>query len=54
VSNTPYNHYSMLRSIEDYFGLTHLGFAAQPGIVAFGSDIFTQPSGTPSHGTHGF
>ena len=47
VSNTPYNHYSMLRSIEDYFGLTHLGFAAQPGLATFGADIFTRPTGNP-------
>jgi hypothetical protein len=30
-----YNHYSMLRSIEDLFGLDHLGFAAQPGLKTF-------------------
>jgi phosphatidylinositol-3-phosphatase len=40
VSTTPYNHYSLLRSIEDLFGLAHLGFAAQDGLVAFGSDVF--------------
>ena len=45
VSSTPYNHYSMLRSIEDYFGLTHLGFAAQPGLATFGSDVFTRRTG---------
>ena len=27
-SDTPYNHYSLLRSIEDIFGLDHLGYAA--------------------------
>ncbi len=27
-SATPYNHYSMLRSLEDIFGLDHLGYAA--------------------------
>ncbi len=35
VSNVPYNHYSMLRSIEDIFGLGHLGYAAQPGLQTF-------------------
>jgi hypothetical protein len=30
-----YNHYSLLRSIEDMFGLDHLGFAAQPGLKTF-------------------
>ncbi|HEX3472061.1 MAG TPA: alkaline phosphatase family protein [Silvibacterium sp.] len=40
VSSVPYNHYSMLRSIEDIFGLTHLGYAGSSGLVPFGSDIF--------------
>jgi hypothetical protein len=43
-----YNHYSALRSFEDLLGLTsggtdglgHLGFAAAPGLVAFGPDVF--------------
>jgi hypothetical protein len=37
---TPYNHYSLLRSIEDIFGLDHLGFAAAPGLEPFGSDVY--------------
>lgn len=41
VSNTPYNHYSLLRSIEDLFGLEHLGYAGQRGLVAFGADVYT-------------
>jgi len=40
VSNTPYNHYGLLRSIEDWFGLPHLGYADQPGLRAFGADVF--------------
>ena len=48
VSNTPYNHYSMLASVEDIFGLGRLGDAA--GTTPFGSDVFTQPGG-PSTGT---
>ncbi len=44
-SQLPYNHYALLRSVEDLFGLAHLGFAAQPGLRAFGEDIFTQPNG---------
>jgi hypothetical protein len=36
VDETPYNHYSMLRSIEDLFGLDHLGYAGQDGLVSFG------------------
>jgi hypothetical protein len=42
ISNVPYNHYSMLRSIEDMFGLDHLGYAGQTGLKPFGTDIFKQ------------
>ena len=42
VSTVPYNHYSMLRSVEDIFGLPHLGYAQLPGETSFGSDIFNQ------------
>jgi phosphatidylinositol-3-phosphatase len=36
ASDTPFNHYSMLKSIEDIFDLDeHLGYAAQPGLVGF-------------------
>ncbi len=41
VSTQQYNHYSFLRSVEDAFGLAHLGYAAAPGLRAFGTDIFT-------------
>ncbi|HEX9129848.1 MAG TPA: alkaline phosphatase family protein, partial [Gemmatimonadaceae bacterium] len=41
VSNVPYNHYALLRSIEDVFGLHHLGYAGQPGLASFGRDVFT-------------
>ena len=40
VSTEPYNHYSMLRSIEDFFGLPHLGYAADQQLKTFGADIF--------------
>jgi hypothetical protein len=36
----PYNHYALLRSVEDLFGLDHLGFAAQRGLKAFGDDVY--------------
>ncbi len=39
VSDDPYNHYSLLRSIEDNFGLPHLGYAGQAGLKPFGEDI---------------
>ena len=42
VSQTPYNHYSLLKSLEDIFGLPYLGYAGQPGLVGFGTDIFTR------------
>jgi hypothetical protein len=44
VSQTPYNHYALLRSIEDFFGLDHLGYAATRGLKSFGKDVFTAPS----------
>jgi hypothetical protein len=51
VSQTPYNHYTMLRSVEDIFGLPHLGYAQLPGGVSFGSDVFTQPCAFPTKPT---
>jgi phosphoesterase family protein len=64
VSNSYYNHYSLLRSLEDIFNVSsgsgsatgytgsinvstgldgdgHLGYAAQPGLAPFGTDVFT-------------
>ena len=41
TSAMPYNHYSLLRSIEDQFGLAHLGYAGQDKLRALGSDVFT-------------
>ncbi len=40
VNDTPYNHYSLLRSVEDLFRLDHLGYAGQAGLVPFGSDVY--------------
>ena len=37
-----YNHYSLLRSIEDLFALPHLGYAAAPGLRPFGADVYTR------------
>jgi hypothetical protein len=42
VSMTPYNHYALLRSIEDAFGLAHLGYAGRPDLKPFGADVYTQ------------
>jgi hypothetical protein len=45
VSNTSYNHYAMLGSVENLFGLPHLGYAGLPGESYFGSDVFNQACG---------
>jgi len=39
-STTPYNHYSLLASIEELFGLPKLGYAATPGLNRFGLDVY--------------
>ena len=47
---TPYNHYSLLRTLEDLFGVTkggsdgkgHLGFAGAAGLESFGADVFAR------------
>jgi hypothetical protein len=44
-SDVPYNHYSLLRSIEDFFDVGHLGYAGQTGLKPFGKDVFTKPNG---------
>jgi len=41
-SDTPYNHYSLLASIEDLFGLPYLGYAASPGLPRFGTDVYNR------------
>lgn len=41
TSTVAYNHYSLLRSIEDQFGLGHLGYAGQEGLRTLGRDVFT-------------
>jgi phosphatidylinositol-3-phosphatase len=40
---TPYNHYALLCSIENLFGLGHLGFAGAPGLACFGKDVYDGP-----------
>jgi hypothetical protein len=47
VNDTPYNHYSLLRSTEDMFGLPHLAYAAQEGLKPFEEDVFNRPGGPP-------
>ena len=38
----PYNHYSLLRSLETLFALSHLGYAEKPNPGEFGTDVFGQ------------
>ena len=42
TSEQDYNHYSWLRSVEDLFGLDHLGYASIPEQASFGTDIFNK------------
>lgn len=39
-SNTAYNHYSLLASVENLFQLPHLGYANSPQVPAFGPDVY--------------
>jgi hypothetical protein len=47
VTQTSYNHYSLLRSFEDLFGLAHLGYAAADGLTPLGADVFTGSGPVP-------
>ncbi|RUL73086.1 alkaline phosphatase family protein [Dyella choica] len=40
-SDKDYNHYGLLRSLEDIFGLSHLGYARDNELNTFGNDVFT-------------
>jgi phosphatidylinositol-3-phosphatase len=42
TNKNAYNHYGLLRSIENVFGLSHLGYANQSGLKAFGNDVYTR------------
>jgi hypothetical protein len=41
VSDTPYNHYALLRTVEGFFGLSALGYAGAADLRSFGSDVFS-------------
>jgi phosphatidylinositol-3-phosphatase len=45
VTQTAYDHYTMLGSVENIFGLSHLGYAALPGSTYFGTNIYKQQCG---------
>ena len=44
TSLQPYNHYSLLASIEDFLGLPRLGTASEPGVTPFGADVYQRKS----------
>ncbi len=41
TNDTPYNHYSLLCSMEDAFGLPHLARAGTRGVKCFGDDVYS-------------
>jgi len=43
TNQEPFNHFSLLRTIEDFFGLAHLGYAVLPGVKSFEPSMFTGP-----------
>ena len=43
VTSHPYNHFSVLRTVEGLFGLPFLGYANTPDPGSFGADVFTAP-----------
>jgi phosphatidylinositol-3-phosphatase len=38
----PFNHFSLLRTIEDLFGLSHLGYAGLSGVSSFDATVFSR------------
>jgi len=47
VSAVPYNHYSLLRTVEAIFGLPYLGYAAEKNLRVFGADVFSAAPPVP-------
>jgi hypothetical protein len=47
TTSQPYNHYTMLRSVEDLFGLGHIGYASLSGGRSFGTDVFACAPAVP-------
>ncbi|WP_457946169.1 alkaline phosphatase family protein [Pseudarthrobacter sp. alpha12b] len=43
-SDRPYNHYSLLATVEDFFHLPRLGLAGDPGVRTFGDDVYRKES----------
>jgi phosphatidylinositol-3-phosphatase len=40
TSQEPYNHFSLLRTFEDLFGLSHLGYAGAGKVTALQPSLF--------------
>lgn len=47
VSSQPYNHYSLLRTVAALFALQPPGYAAEPGLRIFGTDVFSVAAPRP-------
>lgn len=45
TSQEPFNHFSLLRTIEDLFGLKHLGYAGLSAVKSFEPSMFTARKG---------
>jgi phosphatidylinositol-3-phosphatase len=45
TNQEPFNHFSLLRTIENLFGLAHLGYAAGLGVGSFEASVFSAYSG---------
>jgi phosphatidylinositol-3-phosphatase len=45
TSQEPYNHFSLLRTIEDLFGLKHLGYAGDAHVSSLEPSLFAAKSG---------
>jgi hypothetical protein len=45
TAQEPYNHFSLLRTIEDLFGLQHLGYAGLSAVKSFEPSMFTAGKG---------
>jgi hypothetical protein len=56
TSNTPYNHYSLLKSIEDIFHLDHIGYAADDPKIHYALDTIGEDDDVffrgPGRGRH--
>ncbi len=49
-NDTPYNHYSLLCSLENLFWLPKLGYAQSPSVPCFGKDVYNLPPPPPPTG----